>query len=139
MEQGSHRPDRRRRVLQRDFGGGGTSLALIGAHVRAGELSRTDDTRAALIAYEASMRPFVDATPPVRISVPRRANPHTRSGIRALHAGARTVTSPAGRAAMKLLGKRLVHVAADDLRLPEYDQPTPRLSQVTSPVSPPPR
>jgi len=50
------------------FGGGGTSLALIGAYVLAAELGRTDDHRAALTGYEASMRPFVDATPPVRMA-----------------------------------------------------------------------
>ncbi|HYJ54976.1 MAG TPA: FAD-dependent monooxygenase [Mycobacterium sp.] len=102
------------------FGGGGTSLALIGAHVLAGELDRTDDLRAALAGYERSMQPFVDATPPVRMSVLRRANPRTRAGIRVLHTGARIVASPAGQAAMNVLGKRLVHVAADDVQLPDY-------------------
>lgn len=66
------------------------------------------------------MRPHVDATPPVRMSVLRRANPRTHAGIRALHAGARIVASPAGRTVMNLLGKRLVNVAADDLDLPDY-------------------
>jgi 2-polyprenyl-6-methoxyphenol hydroxylase-like FAD-dependent oxidoreductase len=103
------------------FGGVGTSLALIGAYVLAGELSRTDDHRAALTRYEQFMRSqLVDATPPVRMSVLRRANPRTRAGIRALHTGARIVASPAGQAAMNVLGKRLVHVAADDLHLPDY-------------------
>lgn len=102
------------------FGGGGTSLALIGAYVLAGELSSTDDQRAAVDRYERFMRTCVDATPPVRKSVLRRANPRTRAGIRALHAGARIVGSPVGRATMNLLGKTLVHVAADDLRLPDY-------------------
>ncbi|MGA8328275.1 MAG: FAD-dependent monooxygenase, partial [Mycobacterium sp.] len=37
-------------------GGGGSSLALIGAYVLAGELSRTDDLRAALVRYEQFMR-----------------------------------------------------------------------------------
>jgi hypothetical protein len=54
------------------------------------------------------------------MSVLRRANPSTRAGIRALHASARVVASPAARAVMSVLGKRLVNVAADDLRLPDY-------------------
>ena len=71
--------------------------------------------------YEQFMRShLVDATPPVRMSVLRRANPRTRAGIRTLHAGARIVASPAGHAAMKILGKRMVSVAADGLRLPDY-------------------
>ncbi|NVN51734.1 FAD-dependent monooxygenase [Mycolicibacterium hippocampi] len=102
------------------FGGGGTSLALIGAYVLAGELARTDDLRVGLDRYEAFMRRQADATPPVRMSVLRRANPQSRRGIGALHAGARIVASPAGRAVMNLLGKRLVHVAADGTRLPDY-------------------
>ncbi|MET0898231.1 MAG: FAD-dependent monooxygenase [Mycobacterium sp.] len=103
------------------FGGVGTSLALIGAYVMAGELSRTDDQPTALANYEQFMRTnLIDATPPVRMSVLRRANPRTRSGIRALHAGARVVASPAAQVAMKLVGKRFVTVAADGLRLPDY-------------------
>lgn len=102
------------------FGGAGTSLALIGAYVLAGELACADDHRAALNRYEQVMRRLVDATPPVRMSVLRRANPRTRAGIRALHLGARTATSPAGKAVMNLLGKRLVNVAADSFELPDY-------------------
>jgi 2-polyprenyl-6-methoxyphenol hydroxylase-like FAD-dependent oxidoreductase len=103
------------------FGGVGTSLALIGAYVLAGELSRTDDQRTALTNYEQFMRThLVDATPPVRMSVLRRANPRTRGGIRALHTGARVAGSPVVQAGLKLVGKRLVSVAADGLRLPDY-------------------
>ena len=102
------------------FGGGGTSLGLIGAYVLAGEMSRTDDHRAALSRYEQFMRPLVEATPPVRMSVLRRANPRTRAGIRTLHTGARLVASPAGRAAMRLAGKRVVNIAAEGLELPDY-------------------
>lgn len=103
------------------FGGVGTSLALIGAYVLAGELSRTDHQPTALTNYEQFMRShLIDATPPVRMSVLRRANPRTRGGIRALHTGARVAASPAAQVAMKLIGKRLVTVAADGLHLPDY-------------------
>jgi 2-polyprenyl-6-methoxyphenol hydroxylase-like FAD-dependent oxidoreductase len=100
--------------------GGGTSLALIEAYVLAGQLSRTDDHRAALMRYEQFMRPHVDATRHVSPSLLRRISPRTRAGIRALHAGAQLIASPVGQAAMNLLGKRLVNVAADDLDLPDY-------------------
>ena len=50
----------------------------------------------------------------------RRANPRTAAGIRALHAGARVIAGPVGRAAMKLPGSDLVNIASDDLRLPDY-------------------
>lgn len=103
------------------FGGGGTSLGLIGAYVLAGELSRGDDDRAALVRYEQLMRPRVETVAPQSVmKTVRRANPRTEGGIRALHAGARVAAGPVGRGAMKLAGKQLVRVAADDLRLPEY-------------------
>lgn len=103
------------------FGGVGTSMALIGAYVLAGELAATDDIRIALTSYERFMREkLVDKTPPVQMSMLRRANPRTSRGIRLLHTGARVVTSPAGKAISKLAGKRLVRVSADDLVLPDY-------------------
>jgi 2-polyprenyl-6-methoxyphenol hydroxylase-like FAD-dependent oxidoreductase len=52
------------------FGGSGTSMALFGGYVLAGELSRTTDHRAALTAYEDVMRPHVEASP--RMSVLRQ-------------------------------------------------------------------
>jgi 2-polyprenyl-6-methoxyphenol hydroxylase-like FAD-dependent oxidoreductase len=41
--------------------GQGTSLALVGAYVLAGELAAHDDTVDAFVAYERIMRPFVEA------------------------------------------------------------------------------
>lgn len=103
------------------FGGGGTSLAMIGAYVLAGELSRTDDIRSALARYEQWMRAHVvDASPVIRRSVLKRANPRTRGGVRAVRAAARVVASPVGQTAMKVLGKRFTSGAADGLRLPDY-------------------
>ena len=87
----------------------------------AGELSRGDDHPAALVRYEKLMRPHVEtAAPQAVMKTVRRANPRTAAGIRALHTVARVAAGPVGRGAMKLAGKRLVRVAADDLRLPEY-------------------
>jgi 2-polyprenyl-6-methoxyphenol hydroxylase-like FAD-dependent oxidoreductase len=103
------------------FGGGGTSLAMIGAYVLAGELSCTCDDRSALARYEQFMRAnVVDATPVIRRSVLRAANPRTRVGVRALRTAARIVASPTGQVTTKVLGKRLVTGAADGLRLPDY-------------------
>ncbi len=104
------------------FGGAGTSLALIGAYILAGELSGASDIRAALARYQLLMRPFVDAAPYVRPAMLRLANPRTRTGIRALHAGARFVASPVGKAITGLSGDRLN--VADDLSLPDYAHET---------------
>jgi 2-polyprenyl-6-methoxyphenol hydroxylase-like FAD-dependent oxidoreductase len=101
-------------------GGGGSSLALIGAYVLAGELSRTDDPGSALTRYEQFMRPHVSSAQQVRPVVLRRASPQTRAGIRALHAGARVVASPAVRKGLSVLGSRFGRSAAEDVTLPDY-------------------
>jgi 2-polyprenyl-6-methoxyphenol hydroxylase-like FAD-dependent oxidoreductase len=101
-------------------GGGGSSLALIGAYVLAGELSRTDDPRSALTRYEQFMRPHVNSAQQVRPVVLRRASPQTRAGIRALHAGARVIASPAVRKGLSVLGSRFGRSAAEDVTLPDY-------------------
>jgi 2-polyprenyl-6-methoxyphenol hydroxylase-like FAD-dependent oxidoreductase len=102
------------------FGGAGTSLALIGAYVLAGELSQTDDHLSALASYERFMRGHVEAGPRVSEGMLRRANPRTPGGIRAVHAVARVAASQAVRTVMTATGGRLVRVSADDLRLPDY-------------------
>jgi 2-polyprenyl-6-methoxyphenol hydroxylase-like FAD-dependent oxidoreductase len=102
------------------FGGVGTSFALIGAYVLAGELSRTDDHRIALDRYEKFMRTCVESAPLIKMSVLRRANPQTRAGIRTLHAAARLMTSPVGQAAIKTVGKRFAQNPADTVALPHY-------------------
>ena len=103
------------------FGGVGTSFALIGAYVLAGELSRAEDICAALANYERFMREnLIDATPPVRMEVLRRANPRTPGGIRALRTVAGIAASKPGQAVVKTLGRRAGRNATDDLRLPDY-------------------
>jgi 2-polyprenyl-6-methoxyphenol hydroxylase-like FAD-dependent oxidoreductase len=99
------------------FGGVGTSLALIGAYILAGELAGASDIGSALARYQLLMRPFIDAAPPVRAGMLRLANPRTRNGIRALHAGARVVTSPVGKAIAAVAGRGQMNTG-DDLRLP---------------------
>ena len=101
------------------FGGGGTSLALIGAYVLAGELARTDDVSVALTRYEQFLRPRAESQD-VSMKVLRLANPRTQGGIRVLHAGARILAGPIGRTATKLIGQRGPGVAADGLQLPDY-------------------
>lgn len=110
-------------------GGGGSSLALIGAYVLAEELSRTTDYAAAFGRYERFMRPHVKAAQGVRPAVLRLANPGTRAGIRALRAGARVLASPAGNAATNLVGKRFGNVAANDVVLQAYPPATESISQ----------
>lgn len=102
------------------FGGAGTSLALIGGYVLAGELAGTDDIAVALTRYQRVMQPFVDAAPNVRASVLKLANPHSRSGIRILHAGLGLAAGPVGRAFSAVTRRGIVNIGTDDAALPDY-------------------
>jgi hypothetical protein len=88
--------------------------------VLAGELSSAGDIRSALARYEQFMRPHVAAAQDVRPVVLRRANPRTRTGIRALHTGARVIANPAVRTGLSLIGQRFGRIAAEDITLPDY-------------------
>ncbi|WP_306369238.1 FAD-dependent monooxygenase [Nocardiopsis sp. CC223A] len=61
--------------------GQGTSLALVGAYVLAQELARHDGTAEALAAYEARMRPYVNANQAIADAGLGILAPRTRRGI----------------------------------------------------------
>ena len=69
------------------------------------------------------MQPFVNKAPSVRAGVLRIANPRTRYGIRAVHAGAHLAAGPVGRAISAASGRGLANIAAGDLPLPDYRDP----------------
>lgn len=105
------------------FGGAGTSLALIGAYIMAGELRAGTDVEAALARYQQRMKPFADAAPAVSPRVLRVANPRTRAGIRVLHAVSGVVAGRIGRAATAVAsaaGRLPINLAAGDPELPTY-------------------
>jgi 2-polyprenyl-6-methoxyphenol hydroxylase-like FAD-dependent oxidoreductase len=63
--------------------GQGTSLAMVGAYVLAQELARHDEHTAALTAYEARMRPYVEANQAIADPGLGFIAPRTRLGITA--------------------------------------------------------
>ncbi|WP_158019666.1 FAD-dependent monooxygenase [Mycolicibacterium rhodesiae] len=115
------------------FGGAGTSLALIGAYILAGELADTSDIGYALTRYQDQMKPFVGTAPRVREGVLRLANPRTRNGIRLLHAGAGLAASPLGRALSAYMG--VGGIGGDAEQLPDY--PHTRLPESNAPFGAP--
>ncbi|AKJ07104.1 2-polyprenyl-6-methoxyphenol hydroxylase-like FAD-dependent oxidoreductase [Archangium gephyra] len=98
--------------------GMGTSLALVGAYVLAGELARRDDHSEAFAAYERIMRPYVDQAQDVPKAGPRIAQPQTRVGIALLQGALSLATRPVFS---KLAGK-LLSPPADKIDLPDYGQ-----------------
>ncbi|WP_375272638.1 FAD-dependent monooxygenase [Sphingomonas sp.] len=79
------------------IGGVGTTLAVTGARVLAGEIARGTDLATAFSCYEQAMRPMVEQAQGVPRFAPRLANPHSRAGIRALHAAMAFASRPAVR------------------------------------------
>ena len=96
--------------------GRGTTLALLGAYVLAGELARHEDHREAFAAYESVMRPHVRKAQKLPPGTPRIAHPRSRWGVRLRGGAARSAASPiAGRVA-----GRLSALSARPVDVPDY-------------------
>ncbi|MCD5970159.1 FAD-dependent monooxygenase [Pseudomonas sp. CDFA 550] len=98
------------------LGGVGASLALVGAYVLAGELSKSHDLSAAFVAYESVLRPVVEKSQNIPKIVPRLTHPRSRMGITLLRTVQRIVASPviSKRAAKSLTP------ALQSFKLPSY-------------------
>jgi 2-polyprenyl-6-methoxyphenol hydroxylase-like FAD-dependent oxidoreductase len=72
----------------------GTTLAVTGAYVLAGELARHDDVAAAFGAYDRALRPFVEKGQGVPRIAPKLMNPKSRLGIRLLHGALNVASKP---------------------------------------------
>jgi len=72
----------------------GTSLAIVGGYVLAGELAKTEDVATALAEYERVMRPFVKQGQDVPKLVVRMLWPHSTVGITLLHGALRLASTP---------------------------------------------
>jgi 2-polyprenyl-6-methoxyphenol hydroxylase-like FAD-dependent oxidoreductase len=101
--------------------GTGTSLALTGAHVLAGELDATDDHRVALARYEQRMRPFVDRAQAVRPSLIRAMNPSSSVGVTLHRAAFRTAAEASKR--LGVLVNAIGRPPSDAIDLPAYPEP----------------
>jgi 2-polyprenyl-6-methoxyphenol hydroxylase-like FAD-dependent oxidoreductase len=100
--------------------GMGTSLALTGAYVLAGELATRPDHRDAFAAYESIMRPYVDQAQQLPPGTPRLANPRTRVGI----VGFNTLLRIASTSLAKRAARTFASPKAERIQLPTY-RPVP--------------
>ncbi|MFC3511094.1 FAD-dependent monooxygenase [Amycolatopsis halotolerans] len=96
--------------------GMGTSLALVGAYVLAGELSRHSAHHDAFRCYETIMRPYVAQAQRVSWFAPRVAAPKTRAGIRLLT----TVAGLAAHPRISRVTARFASPPAEAVDLPSY-------------------
>ena len=102
------------------LGGVGATLAVVGAYILAGELSRDTDVTAAFASHGERLRDYVEKAQGIPKIVPRMANPHSRLGLMLLHGTVRAASLPGVR---ELFGK-LVSGNSNDIALPDYDKAT---------------
>jgi 2-polyprenyl-6-methoxyphenol hydroxylase-like FAD-dependent oxidoreductase len=95
--------------------GMGANLALVGAYVLAGELSRHSDHRDAFAAYEKRLRPYVELAQKLPPGVPWIAHPRTKHGVALLHTVLWLASNPLLRHRVNTFGS-----SADKIELPDY-------------------
>jgi 2-polyprenyl-6-methoxyphenol hydroxylase-like FAD-dependent oxidoreductase len=104
--------------------GMGTSLAITGAYVLAGELSKLNEGEhpsKAFVAYESMFRPFVEETQKIPSFIPGIAHPETAPKkwlFLALISAISKIASVV--VAIPWLAKKLDHGVVDDFPLPQY-------------------
>lgn len=98
----------------------GTSLALIGAYVLAGELHAQRDIATALTRYERTLRPFVDRGQRFPKFGARLVQPQTRVAVKLQRAVLGVAAAPGVR---QLVGK-LITPRAEKVDLPPYAMPS---------------
>jgi 2-polyprenyl-6-methoxyphenol hydroxylase-like FAD-dependent oxidoreductase len=99
--------------------GMGTSLAILGAYVLAGELAQTDDYRQAFAAYEKRLRPYVESVQRLPPGVPWIVYPRTRRGVALLNRIIRFFASRTVKSVFKLFQGR--GESEEEFVLPEYE------------------
>lgn len=112
--------------------GTGTTLAMTGGYVLAGELA----TRAlpeALAAYERTMRPFAQRAQAVSPALIRALNPDTRAGLVLQRALVRAAGAVAGGPLGRLTAP-LTRPPSDAVDLPEYDDAPPVAPEGVTPA-----
>lgn len=105
------------------FTGMGTTLAIIGAYVLAGELATTDDHEQAFTSYEKKLRPYVEDIQRVFPGQFRLAYPQSAWGVRMFNRVVSVFASPAAQKIAKLFKKEPREVARQ-FELPVYDYQT---------------
>ncbi|HTU59029.1 MAG TPA: FAD-dependent monooxygenase, partial [Polyangiales bacterium] len=96
--------------------GMGTSLALAGEYVLAGELAKHADHRRALASYETLLRPYVTKAQKLPPGAPRIANPMSQLGVHVLRGFLRIAASKPVRA----FANTLFTPPADAFTVPNY-------------------
>lgn len=101
--------------------GMGTTLAMVGAYLLAGELYRHDKHEDAFAAYEKRMRPFVEKVQKLPPGVPWLAHPKSKLGVTVVNKTAALLASRPVKMIGKLLSSKEKDVTKDDIELPVFE------------------
>lgn len=99
--------------------GMGTTLAMVGAYVLAGEIASHPTLNEGLAAYERIMRPWVEQVQKLPPGVPRIANPTSRAGVAVLGSAIRVAGT---RPVRRIAGRLNRGPSSARFELPEYRQ-----------------
>lgn len=100
--------------------GKGTTLAMTGAYILAGELARHARPEEAFAAYEQKMRPWVTDVQKLPPGVPGAVYPASRLGVAALNTLAGVAASKPVQALLGLFGSGSHEPEDNELALPDY-------------------
>ena len=105
--------------------GMGTTLAITGAYVLAGELAKHTSHLAALASYAQILRPLIDKAQRLPPGVPWIAHPKTRLGISVFNAFARAAASKPVQSILRVLTPKSrsmpTEAKSDGFTLPSYE------------------
>ncbi|WP_242908165.1 FAD-dependent monooxygenase [Actinomadura terrae] len=105
--------------------GMGTTLALTGAYILAGELTAHDDPRTAFARYERVLRPLVTQAQQLAPGVPHAVIPRGRAHRTLVHTALRLADTSLARRALAT-ASRFTTPRAEAITLPDYPMPQPR-------------
>jgi len=100
--------------------GMGTSLAIVGAYLLAGELSRNEQHEDAFRAYEKRMRPYVEKIQKLPPGVPWLAHPKSKFGVSVVNSVAGIIASKPIKMLRKLFSRKKKDVTKDEIELPDF-------------------
>jgi 2-polyprenyl-6-methoxyphenol hydroxylase-like FAD-dependent oxidoreductase len=102
--------------------GMGTSLAIIGAYVLAGELSQNEDHLKAFEAFEAKLRPYVKSVQNLPPGAPWIVHPKSKWGVNVLNTLAGIVASGVVQRVLKVFKSKKTEPEKSDYVLPDYEK-----------------
>lgn len=100
--------------------GMGTTLAIVGAYLLAGELSRHEKHDEAFEVYEKRMRPFVEGVQRLPPGVPWLAHPKSRFGVAVVNTVAGLLASTVVKKISGLFSSKEKDVTEDKIELPDF-------------------